>query len=90
MTQVYFEERIIVTFSESGNDICYFENRCACALAAYFESKVVLLTEGLTCSEESLQEYSWSGCWHASLCVHGQLKNTVLSLPVGDPLSKDV
>lgn len=89
-TSLLFEERIIVTSSESENDICCFENRNACALAAYFKSKVVVLTEVLTYSEEFLQEYCWSVCRHASPCMHRHLKNAVLSLPVGDPLSKDV
>lgn len=80
-TSLLFEERMIVTSSESENDICYFENRNACALAAYFKSKAVLLTEGLTYSEELLQEYTWSVC----ACI-----GTVLSLPGGDSLSKDV
>lgn len=51
-TSLLFEERIIVSPPESENYICSFENRNACVLAAYFKSKVVLLAEVLTCSEE--------------------------------------
>ena len=61
-TSLLFQERIIVISSESENDICYFENRNACALAAYFKSQVVLLTEVLTYLEKLLQEHSWSIC----------------------------
>lgn len=69
-TSLLFEERIIVTSSESENDVCYFENRNICALAACFKGKVVLLTKVLTYWEELLQEYSWSVYPCAGLSVH--------------------